>query len=161
MYLTKLSEEAKATIQLGYQNHHRFFPILQMQGEIDQPVTNNDFIYEKYLDQDCTVPSWALRRYDLVKSAGIPIKQVIIGHEYTYQLPAPKVMPKPVTTSLKEAGQVALPIIGEVFVMTMKMMFVLSGALLAGLAIGIDPQLNIVLDDEKETWICLASWQEL
>src|SRR3990170_3904076 len=92
MYIQKVSDEAVEAIELGRKNHW-WFRVLGDGGMIDAPVYQNGWWFEPLISSECTIPSTAMRRVDILKSAGIKIQGCIIAHEAPLLLTAPKIEP--------------------------------------------------------------------
>ena len=95
----------------------------------------------------------AYKMLDEVWKAGFPIKQVIYGFQVKPEK-KPIEFPKPSPETVETAKKVAIGGLG----------LLLGAAALVGygflMALSADPALIVVLDDGKDSWVCLHSWDE-
>ncbi len=166
MHIQKISQDTKDVMSLARKKHWGF-RVLGDRGMIPNPI----FLFGWWfipLEQDkLVIPARANRRVQELLNAGVRIKGVIVAHQSTYCLPAPKAEPKPKPQPKPKKELDWQPLIKTITValqITLGMATAVLYAVGIVLSVGvqmilIDPALIVVLEDG--TWVEVMSWNEL
>lgn len=159
MQLTTVSAQAKQTLEVAEKNHW-WFRVWGV-GEIEEPVyTGHWWLIPT---DDSSVPSIARKRIDAIKSAGIPVKEILVAHEAPKELCAPQPQPaiknipatKETDKNMQQHINTALEVMGAILWGVLKATGVL---ILLGLSAIVDPAVIVVLEDG--TQIEVVRWYE-
>jgi hypothetical protein len=152
------SDAARQAVELG-ERHHLTFRVVGA-GVVDEPYYESEMVYEPCdLNNYSMIPEEALRRVEILKRAGIPIKDYIIRHEAPRLLTAPVKPKNPIELPKVDTGKlraVGLTVLSAAGVIVMGVAQVVGMALLLAL----DPGLIVVLDDGRDTQVEVATWLE-
>lgn len=148
-----VTQEAARLIAFGDERRWTF-EVMPQKGVLEDPITESNFIYDDLRKDSTILPSEAvLILKEVVEVSPVPIKQFIIGHEIQEQKQEPKRNPVEIPWD-GVAKVVATIALGMLMIPFYVLAFLLSGA---------DPCLIAVLDDSddgRESWVCLARWEE-
>ena len=134
------------------------FEVLPFRGKIKRLTPKLGWTYQEYDPERDEIPQEAQRRWDVLKDENIPVAQVLIGHEIHL---APK---EPVFDFNFDYRKLAIGVAVVFGLLAIGIVgFVLLAAAGTALAVGtvgvaVDPSLCLVLDDEEQTWIRVATW---
>lgn len=149
----KCLDYVELAIEVG-KKHHGHYTRMRNIGPITEPVQDKDWLYVPLEQNKSWIPDFAWFHHDLLKTHGLPIDRVFIGHEVVeekkkIELPQlPKINKEPVVKTIKAMGTVA---IGAATVV--------GYAAVAALAV-VDPIFIVTFEGEKEWMLCIASWDE-
>jgi len=141
-----ISPEAAELLRSG-RRKHRFYRLMKEKGVIEKPILKSKIKYDEYDPNSITIPTLAENDLKDVL-ANHPVKQVVIGHE---------IVEKPEKKKVNVDQWVGVV---RTIMVVIAAIYLLPFTLLALLFV-YDPQLIVVLDDGRKTWIEIARWDEL
>ena len=141
-----ITPEAAALLRDG-QRKHRYYELMEEKGVLEKPILKSKIKYDEYAPNSTTIPTEAERILNEVVT-NHPVKQVVIGHE---------IVEKPEKKKVNVDQWVGVV---RTIMVVIAAIYLLPFTLLALLFV-YDPQLIVVLDDGRKTWIEIARWDEL
>ena len=135
--------------------HGYTFEVLPFRGKIDRLTPKLGWVFHEIRPQD-EVPEEAQRRLKLIEEAGIPVAQVLIGHEIHTAPKEPAFDIDYRKLAMVGGSILAILVVGALGVFILMAV----GAVIAASAVGlaVDPSVVVVLDDQEHTWVQLATW---
>lgn len=151
--LAKKTTVVNKACKIGQENFGDY-KVMPRIGVIDEPREQGPWHFLPLEMDDSEIPKEAWRHVELLRKHGIPILQVIVGHNVQEEEEKRQKMEAYKKTAEKIVALVATLAIG--FLVTMASTTATVGLGFVGLLAAIDPILIVVLEDG--TWLCVAEW---
>ena len=140
-------------IEIGKKHHGHYWRLRHI-GHHAEPLQDEDMLYVPLEQNKSWIPDVAWFHHNLLKTHGLPIEHIYIGHELGKERKKierpqlPQINKEPVLKTFKAMGSVALGVAT-----------VVGYAAISALTV-IDPIFIVTFEGEKEWMLCIASWDE-
>lgn len=152
--LAKKTTVVNQACKIGRANFGNYTPMPKI-GVIGEPLVQGPWDFRPLEMDDSDIPKEAWRHVELLREHGIPILQVIIGHNVKEEEEKRRKV-----EAFKASAEKLVALVG---ILAIGLLTTIAGAGAAlafgavGLLLAVDPVLIVVLDDGG-TWLCVAEW---